>query len=189
MYSFQKNFLTEKECSETITWFENNGEYIDAEISNYANSAGGGVDTKQRSGKIIFMRNKTFPAQDKIIKRTEKYAKEKGIKLNAGEVDWQFAKYTTGDHFQMHRDMYPSYQTHVTTPICRKISLSVQLSDPETYEGGTFRMEITPGVVTHGPTELGSLLLFPSYYNHSISEITSGTRYSLIGWYRGPFWT
>ena len=189
MYSFQRNFLSDKASEKIIKWFEENCEYRDAEISNYANSAGGGVDSKQRSGKVMFMTDKYFPGQKKIRQAAEKYADEKGIKIDTNDIDWQFAKYTTGDHFQMHRDMYPSYQSHIVAPICRKISLSVQLSDPETYEGGTFRMEITPNRVTHGPSEIGSLILFPSYYNHSISKITSGTRYSLIGWYKGPFWT
>ena len=38
------------------------------------------------------------------------------------------------------------------------------------------------------PRELGTAVLFPSFIQHRVTEITRGTRYSLVGWVNGkPF--
>ena len=34
----------------------------------------------------------------------------------------------------------------------------------------------------------GSVLVFPSYLVHRVSEITKGTRRSLVNWIEGPRW-
>ena len=32
---------------------------------------------------------------------------------------------------------------------------------------------------------IGTMILFPSYVLHRVSEVTKGTRYSLVGWAHG----
>ena len=67
----------------------------------------------------------------------------------------------------------------------RKISLSLQLSDPSDYEGGTL-------VLQAGDDELvvekarGTLIAFPSFVLHRVLPVTSGTRKSLVVWVAGP---
>lgn len=74
-------------------------------------------------------------------------------------------------------------------PTQRKLSVVVQLSDPDDYEGGEFRMH---HVGSQPPAEIirkqGTLLIFPSLVMHEVSPVTRGTRYSLVGWYPGPKW-
>jgi PKHD-type hydroxylase len=67
----------------------------------------------------------------------------------------------------------------------RKISMTVNLTDPSAYEGGDF--EFDDGIC-HAARAQGSVLLFPSFLNHRVTEVTSGTRYSIVMWTMGrPF--
>ena len=70
----------------------------------------------------------------------------------------------------------------------RKLSVVVQLSAPSDYEGGNFEFD---GVDSPDPalwSIQGSVLIFPSYFQHRVTEVTRGTRYSLVTWVRGPRW-
>lgn len=63
----------------------------------------------------------------------------------------------------------------------RKLSVCVQLSDPSDYEGGDLyiRKNQTPKIK-------GSVYVFPSFLEHRVETVTSGTRYSLVMWLYGP---
>ncbi|MDA8015328.1 MAG: 2OG-Fe(II) oxygenase, partial [Gammaproteobacteria bacterium] len=65
----------------------------------------------------------------------------------------------------------------------------VQLSDADEYEGGDFQMHY---VKAHPPADIirkrGTVLIFPSLLLHRVTPVTSGVRYSLVGWYVGPSW-
>lgn len=69
----------------------------------------------------------------------------------------------------------------------RKLSLTVQLSDPLDYEGGDLNLHNSekPQVMERS---LGKLITFPSYVLHEVTPVTKGTRYSLVAWITGkPF--
>ena len=70
----------------------------------------------------------------------------------------------------------------------RKISVVVQLSDPRYYEGCDFRFSETENPDANALKEKGTILCFPSYLRHGVTEITKGTRYSLVAWFEGPRW-
>lgn len=66
----------------------------------------------------------------------------------------------------------------------RKISLVVQLSEPDEYEGGDLQIKTGSGIST--PTKVrGSVILFPSYLLHKVTPVTSGLRKSLVLWAGG----
>ena len=85
--------------------------------------------------------------------------------------------YSTGDKFNYHHDGYGS----VFSDVDRKINLVIQLSDENDYKGG--ELYVGPYLCSK---KFGSAIFFPSNYIHKISEITSGTRVSLIGHAWGP---
>jgi len=69
----------------------------------------------------------------------------------------------------------------------RKLSVTVQLSDPNEYEGGNF--EFSECQTPDASSRLkGTVLVFPSYLQHRVLPITSGTRKSLVAWFEGPRW-
>ena len=86
----------------------------------------------------------------------------------------------------------------------RKLSMSIQLTDPDEYEGGNFQwiedvrskdtltskdytrdMRDYYRQIPNSAKQKGSLLLFPSFVHHQVTPVTSGTRTSLVGWFCG----
>lgn len=67
----------------------------------------------------------------------------------------------------------------------RKISMSVQLSDPDTYKGGDLQLYTKKDIISV-PRKKGTILFFPSYLLHRVTPVTEGVRYSLVTWITGP---
>jgi PKHD-type hydroxylase len=67
----------------------------------------------------------------------------------------------------------------------RKISITVQLSDPDDYEGGD--LEIWAGGVEpiKAPRQKGAVVIFPSFLMHRVTPVTKGVRKSLVLWVGG----
>lgn len=94
----------------------------------------------------------------------------------------QFTKYSESDNgfYCKHIDMD---QGNIGSHL-RKLSFSIQLSDPSEYEGGELLLHYSdPPEKT--PKDLGAMILFPSYTLHEVTPVTKGTRYALVGWVHG----
>jgi len=111
-------------------------------------------------------------------------------------------EFTAGDHYTWHLDQFDQ-----PTPEgrYRKLSSTIQLSDPEEYEGGDFEYIQYSGVfdklgventvidiASHKKTvpfsgkSKGTLIVFPSDTYHAVTPVTKGTRISLVSWFHGP---
>jgi PKHD-type hydroxylase len=89
----------------------------------------------------------------------------------------QLTRYSEGDYYDWHLDIGGGDYSS------RKLSLTVQLSDPDTYEGGNLEFMFSPGLQTRAQ---GSITVFPSYLPHRVTRVNRGTRYSLVTWVDGP---
>ncbi len=75
----------------------------------------------------------------------------------------------------------------------RKLSVTINLSDENSYEGGNLMFDFGQHVENqlHECTiarNKGSIIVFPSYIDHCVTPVTKGTRYSLVNWLLGrPF--
>ena len=76
----------------------------------------------------------------------------------------------------------------------RKLSVTVNLTSPESYDGGNLKFDFgkhIQGEQYHEAEiarEQGTVIVFPSYVNHCVTPVTRGTRYSLVLWCSGrPF--
>ena len=67
----------------------------------------------------------------------------------------------------------------------RKLTVVVQLSVPESYEGGELQLNAT-GKAETMPTARGTAIVFPSYILHRVTPVTAGIRHSLVTWVHGP---
>ena len=71
----------------------------------------------------------------------------------------------------------------------RKLSATVQLSDPNSYVGGN--VEMVDSIHTPPAEDVrmrGTIFYFPSFMTHAVTPVTSGTRYSLVAWFEGKKW-
>jgi PKHD-type hydroxylase len=66
----------------------------------------------------------------------------------------------------------------------RKISISLQLTDPERYKGCELEVEAGNGCYV-AERARGTLIAFPSYVLHRVTPIESGVRKSLVIWVSG----
>jgi PKHD-type hydroxylase len=83
-----------------------------------------------------------------------------------------------GGHYSWHRD------TGVDVP--RKLSMIMQLSDPNEYEGGDLELLNGNGNILKVDKKKGFIAMFPSYHAHRVTPVTSGFRRSLVVWASGP---
>jgi hypothetical protein len=90
---------------------------------------------------------------------------------------YEIKEYSLGDKFGKHHDVH----YNVDCRIDRKVNLVVQLSDETEYDGGDLYVGKTKCSRT-----LGTGIFFPAIYLHHVTEITRGSRYSLIGHAWGP---
>ena len=88
-------------------------------------------------------------------------------------------------HYDWHQDIGSG-----ELPSKRKVSITVQLSDSDEYDGG--ELQITSGGDVSNdwgaqtcPRGQGVVVLFPSYMMHRVSPVKKGTRRSLVLWVGG----
>lgn len=67
----------------------------------------------------------------------------------------------------------------------RKLTVVVQLSDPQDYEGGALELRPDSNLAT-APRARGLATVFPSFVLHRVTPVTAGTRWSLTLWAHGP---
>lgn len=83
-------------------------------------------------------------------------------------------------HFDWHSDIGEG-----AVAARRKLTLVVQLTDPEEYRGGA--LELRPSLATtEADRARGSAVAFPSFVLHRVTPVTEGTRHSLTIWAHGP---
>jgi PKHD-type hydroxylase len=91
----------------------------------------------------------------------------------------QYTEYSEGGgHYDWHMDIGPGSISH------RKVSITIQLSDPNEYEGGDLELWYG-GSIIQIPKNKGLTVLFPSFSMHRVTPITKGTRKSLVLWVGG----
>lgn len=83
-----------------------------------------------------------------------------------------------GGHYDWHMDAGHGMMRH------RKVSLTVQLTDTDDYEGGELQLWRGQNPLD-APRGKGTVVIFPSYMMHRVTEVTKGTRESLVLWVGG----
>lgn len=121
----------------------------------------------------------------------------------------QYTLYGEGEHYGWHTDSdisnhYKPMNTNnhadgnqiaadfvnMSCEKVRKLSFSLQLSDPEDYRGGNLQLvdSSQKGKYYVAPRTRGSIILFDSRVRHRVTKVTQGFRKSIVGWTVGPRW-
>ena len=101
----------------------------------------------------------------------------------SGMEDVQLGRYTDGGFYDWHMDTFAPDGGNWQ----RKLSCVIQMTDPDTYEGGDLILRTGKNDTDiHTFTrKRGSVIVFPSMVYHKVTPVTSGTRYSAVAWMRG----
>jgi len=68
----------------------------------------------------------------------------------------------------------------------RKLSFSINLNNPNEYEGGDLEFRDLGEEIKISPKSLGGITIFPSFLSHRVTPITKGIRKVLVGFVEGP---
>ncbi|HWY61710.1 MAG TPA: 2OG-Fe(II) oxygenase [Rhizomicrobium sp.] len=112
---------------------------------------------------------------DRMIKVVHVLNRRYRFRIDGFREPLQFMVYrdVDGAHFNWHIDQGPSVQ--------RKLSLTLQLTDPASYEGGDLEFK-AGNEITSAARMRGTLIAFPSHLVHRVTPVTSGTRKSIVAW-------
>lgn len=167
-----KGFLTDDECDEIIRL----GLSIQEEegVAGYPDVRG-----TDRSSKLhwIYPDEKYKWIYDKMDTAVQAANTAYKFDLVGFFSGIQFTKYQVGDYYDWHLDIGGGGYSS------RKLSLTVQLTDPSEYEGGDLEFMFSKGFQSK---ERGSITVFPSYLPHRVTPVTRGTRMCLVTWVDGP---
>jgi len=192
MYSFNRSSLFEDVNYDNYYWFENGftaDELSDIEeltktIEFQTANVGqhNAVTSDHRKSKI-----KWCPQTDSF---KWVYDKLQNMIFEANEMMWkmnithmreeiQYTEYYDNNSggYEWHMDCGKGIQNQ------RKISVTVQLSDPDEYEGGDLEFNI--GKQITAPRGKGNVVIFPSFFLHRVTPVTKGTRKSFVLWVGG----
>ncbi len=75
---------------------------------------------------------------------------------------------------------FPEFQGTV-----RKLSATVNLSNPEDYNGGELQLRCYDQMHIFNEAPRGSMVVFPSFIEHRVTPIQSGERKAAVVWYNG----
>lgn len=143
-------------------------------------------DTAIRDSKIKFIES-NIESNKWIFERFTgliNNANERFFKFDLSRLEsLQYTVYNEGQFYRDHMDLgYKNPNNAV-----RKLSFTMQLSDPADYDGGEL-------LIKHGSEpdiarkNRGAITFFPSYVMHEVTPVTRGTRKSIVGWVTGPHW-
>jgi len=171
LYAFWKNAFSKEECQTIINIAKNKG-LIKGTTKE---------ESDVRDSKISWL----YPIDDMdwVFRRVT------DITLNLNERFFKFDLFGLNEGFQFTNYEAPSgkYGKHVDRGInmsVRKLSISIQLTNPEEYEGGELYLYDDDKGTLMDKTQ-GTLILFPSYVLHEVMPVTKGTRNSLVTWVTG----
>ena len=142
----------------------------------------GGLDTKKRITTISWIPFKDMPEMYRDIEKTMLQANNNhfgfdGMRLT--EIA-QFTHYLTGGFYDWHMD---NDVLGKNQPPVRKISMTLLLSDPATFEGGELEF-MHKG--KKAKLKQGQAIFFASWLQHRVKPVTQGERKSLVMWFGGP---
>jgi len=167
-------------CDTIIEEYFNKAKKIDGAVNKEDSSYG--LDLNKRKTTIAWADDKS-PIFDTMYQYITDANLSGGWDYDvSGLTSVQIAEYVEGCYYDWHSDIdnpcMEGYQ--------RKLSCSVQLSDLNAYEGGDLILETAEGKQFVAPKQKGSVVVFPAFLKHKVTAVTKGTRYSAVGWMRGP---
>jgi PKHD-type hydroxylase len=200
-YVTSENIFTREECQEIIEKGKSKGYGTGAKIGDINLNSGLpynqllNVDEKIRKTDLFFFSDSTV--YERLMPHISRINSEVGWNFSMSRFEpLQLSVYNEGGHYDWHVDEHPTPYTEREGPfhnLVRKLSFSLILTDKD-YEGGEFEVEDQlPGynprsTMVDGLDKAGSIVVFPSFTPHKVHPVTSGTRYSLVGWICGEPW-
>jgi|TARA_R110000823_G_scaffold274981_1_gene393758 PKHD-type hydroxylase len=176
-YAFYEKAFTKEECEAIIKIAKNKGLY-DSLIRKDKKD----IKSEIRDSKICWL----YPGDNMegvFLRITD-------ITLNINKKFFNFdlSGINEGLQFTNYKSPSGKYNKHVDRGLdlpIRKLSISIQLTDHNKYEGGELYIDNgVEGRIMMNKKQ-GTLIVFPSYTLHEVMPVTKGERNSLVTWVTG----
>tara|TARA_B100000424_G_scaffold263592_1_gene251043 strand:+ start:705 stop:1301 length:597 start_codon:yes stop_codon:yes gene_type:complete len=158
-----------------------------AKLPLHTASTFGGDNTETRSSRIKWVPQNTQWWW--LYEKLANYAVEANNIWNFDLVTMpeqiQYTEYLASNDgkYEWHQDIGPGMGS------LRKVSITVQLSEPNEYEGGDLELYLGGSFekpnIEKSPRKAGCVFIFPSYLMHRVAPVTKGTRKSFVLWLGG----
>ena len=170
-YAYCENVFTKEECNKIIKIAKQKG-LVKGTTKNKSNVRASKICWLYPSDNLEFAYRKIT---DVVLELNKKFFQFDIFGLNEG---LQFTNYKApSDKYDKHIDRAYEF-------LVRKLSISIQLTDPKEYEGGELILyEDEKGIEMK--KEQGTLVIFPSFILHEVKPVTKGERNSLVAWVTG----
>jgi len=171
LYSYWKDAFTKEECEKIIKIAKKKGLVKGETYSK--------LDV--RKSQVSWL----YPSDD----MEWAFRRVTDIVLDLNERFFQFDIFGLNEGFQFTNykapgDKYGKHVDRSLNQIVRKLSISIQLTDPKEYEGGELYIYDNEEGSTIDNKQ-GTLIMFPSYVIHQVMPVTKGERNSLVTWVTG----
>jgi PKHD-type hydroxylase len=179
-YAYINNFLSKEECENIIKIGKNKG----LKEAKVGVGGPGLLNKKIRKSSTNWL----YPS-DGLFDFFKKFT-DATISLNSQFYNFHIFSFSEGLQFTHYKAPGEHYGKHIDRGLhggIRKLSISIQLSDPNSYKGGDLHL-YDGDAPTKTPREQGTLIMFPSFVLHEVKPVTKGERFSLVAWVTGdPF--
>jgi len=179
LFAYWENAFTKKEIND-ICKIGKNQKKLKGTIN------GNKIDIKMRSSTISWLDAEGWIADRLEFIALQLNGKYFGLDLWGFSEQLQFTTYKYNkdineqEHYTWHMDCGPG----LSSP--RKLSLVLQLSDPDEYEGGELQIFTGGNEAIPLKKQKGIIHAFPSYVLHRVTPVTKGIRKTLVVWITGP---
>jgi len=163
----------------------------EASVYNQDNTSSS--DTETRKTSVHFIKDK----DNKVNELAWHFLREANkIQFNYALTYFQaiqFCEYKNGGFYGWHQDNSGVNESNNI----RKLSLTLVLSNPDTFEGGELQFyngdrpmqdkgEITGEQITNDIKSQGTVIVFDSLDWHRVTPVSKGVRHSIVCWTVGP---
>ena len=171
-YYFKENFFSDKECDQILKHYENNIFSKDE----------GGAGFKKAQSFVSLLKDKDpyiSYINDFVMYNNREYF---GLDIDEAPSSVNINNYENdNNNYDWHIDSSSGGSLRDI-----KITVILNISENNNFSGGDFY--IAPGRkrLVKEIRSKGSILMFPSYFSHKVTNVTNGKRTSLSAWYKGP---
>lgn len=186
LWQMWSGLLPDETCDEIIEYAK---RIPDQQAVIGMTSGSAGIDTNIRRSNVRWVLRDNEDFKD-VYSFVEDKFHQANINAFGADIRYipslQFTEYDSKviGHYDWHEDVFWESNNLYD----RKLSMVIQLTNPNNYEGGELELQVHEPPNREDLKRRGTIIVFPSFVKHRVTPVTAGLRNSLVAWIEGPSW-
>jgi len=173
LYAYKNNFLSEEECDQIVEiGHAKKLELGNTKDNNKLKTRKSNISWLSPSDNLEWLYRRLT---DVITDLNNQFF---GFDIFGIQEGLQFTNYKAPD------GKYDSHTDRAYGSIIRKLSISIQLTNEDNYDGGDLEL-LQSDKADKMDKQQGKLIMFPSFVQHRVTPVIKGERNSLVIWVTG----